>query len=109
MENADRIYPEWQALERGDEIRMHPKAPPLEVLDARQNELLLLGEPGVFTWALALEPIAIDRTRLIVRSRGTVGFPRPLGWLLEPGHFVMERRMLLGIRERAERTALGHS
>ena len=37
MENADRIYPEWQALERGDEIRMHPKAPPLEVLDARQT------------------------------------------------------------------------
>lgn len=109
MENADRIHPEWQAVVPGDEIRMHPKAPPLEVLDVRPNELLLLGEPDTFTWALALESLPHGSTRLIVRSRGTFGLPRPFGWLLEPAHFVMERRMLLGVRERAERTALGHS
>ena len=29
--------------------------------------------------------------------------------LTEPAHFIMERRMLLGLRERAERTAAGRS
>jgi hypothetical protein len=105
IENADRIHPEWQTIEPGDEIRMHPHAPPLTVLDVRPDELLLVGTPGIFTWAFALEHISIDETRLLVRSRGTFGLPHALGWLLEPGQFVMERRMLLGIRERAERNA----
>ena len=46
-------------------------------------------------------------TRLIVRTRGA-GKPNvalaPFGLLVvEPAHFIMERRMLLGIKERAER------
>ena len=50
-----------------------------------------------------------DATRLIVRTRGA-GEPNvplaPLGLLVfEPAHFIMERRMLLGIKERAERSS----
>jgi len=56
--------------------------------------------------AFVLEP-KDGYTRLIVRTRGN-GKPNvalaPFGLLvLEPAHFIMERRMLLGIKERAER------
>ena len=86
---------------------MHPRAPGLRVLDVRRPDFLLLGEPGVFTWLLQLEPLSSESTRLIVRSRGSFGLPRLLGYGLEPAHFVMERKMLHGIRDRAEAAAGG--
>jgi hypothetical protein len=47
-------------------------------------------------------------TRLIVRFRARWGLPavleRLVGGLLEPLHFVMERKQLLGIRDRAVRS-----
>ncbi|NOK07773.1 hypothetical protein [Corallococcus exercitus] len=54
-----------------------------------------------------LEPLGEDRTRLLVRGR-TGGDPRRwvarmFGQLIEFPHFVMERKMLLGVKERAER------
>ena len=54
--------------------------------------------------AFVLEPHGPDCTRLIARGR----VPRGLGalgnaLLMEIPHFVMERKMLLGIKERAER------
>jgi hypothetical protein len=62
------------------------------------------------TWAFVVEPLGPDRARLLVRSRaGRATAPPPLGWRLfdlvvfEPAHFVMERRMMIGIAERAER------
>lgn len=32
MHNANQIVPEWQELKVGDEVWLHPKAPPLKVL-----------------------------------------------------------------------------
>jgi hypothetical protein len=57
------------------------------------------------TWALALYPDENGATRLISRCRCRL--PRGLRGLmafliLDPGQFVMERKMLLEIRERAE-------
>lgn len=104
IENADRIHPEWQELRRGDEIRMHPSAPPLVVRAVEPERLLVLGEPEVFSWAFVLEPEQ-DGTRLLVRSRGSFGLPGTLAPLLEPAHGVMERAMLAGIRRRAERVS----
>ena len=51
----------------------------------------------------ALAPLGSDRTRLIARG----GVPRgagavAYGLLMEIPHFLMERRMLLGIKERVE-------
>ena len=51
----------------------------------------------------ALEPVGQGRTRLIARG----GAPRGVGAasyavLMELPHFLMERRMLLEIKERAE-------
>jgi len=109
MENADRVHPEFQDLKVGDPVYLHPKAPPLRVTRLDPGRALVLGT----SWAFILEPIDERTTRLIVRGRGRFENPdlgRPLNllyWRLvfEPAHFIMERRMLLGIKERAERAA----
>ncbi|MGL6279304.1 MAG: SRPBCC family protein [Gaiella sp.] len=101
--NADRIEPEWQQLAPGDEVAMHPSAPPLVVRAVAPPRHLVLGEPEVFSWAFVLEPTGAG-TRLVVRSRGSFGLPAVLAPLLQPAHGVMERSMLRGLRARAERT-----
>ena len=65
------------------------------------------GSP-VVTWAFVLEPQTPHTTRLIVRARASRqyrfhGLPEwvTLG-LMCPGHFVMQRKQLLGIARRAE-------
>ena len=62
--------------------------------------------PADATWAFVIRPIDATHTRLIQRFRFGAG-PRLLGKILytaliEIPHFVMERKMLLGIRARAE-------
>jgi len=81
-------------------------------------------EPGralvIGSWAFILRPLPGERTRLLVRERDR-GWLRPLaprrigtlraaGGLIdylagEPLHFAMVRKMMLGIKERAEREA----
>jgi hypothetical protein len=62
------------------------------------------------SWAFALEPLDDGRTRLIERFRvrfdgAAPGF-RLIGPIMGFGVFVMVRRQLLGIRDRAEMTAV---
>jgi hypothetical protein len=98
MHNADRIHPEWQHREIGELVMLAPVMG-LKVAHFEPNRALVLEGWGSFT----LEPIDEQRTRLISRSQ------LPHGWmawsyalLLEIPHFVMQRKMLLGIKERAE-------
>lgn len=108
MRNAGRIMPEFQNLRVGDTVRLHPKAPSLPVLICDPPQALVLGSnmdsPG--TWGLYLKGVGENRTRLIIRGRGGWG-PGLLNWIVkyvvfEPAHFIMERKMLLGIKQRAE-------
>ncbi len=108
MHNAGRIVPEFQMLRVGDTVRLHPKAPPLPVLICDPPQALVLGSnmdsPG--TWGFYLKEVGANRTRLIIRGRGDWR-PGLLNWLgkyivFEPAHFIMERKMLLGIKERVE-------
>ena len=82
---------------------------------ARARALFDLTIPGraivLEGWgAFVLVPTDQRTTRLLIRLRGP-GTPSlqsvalsPLGVLgFEPAHFIMERRMLLGIKDRAER------
>ena len=101
MRNADRIHPEWQRRVVGETIRLHP-AYGLKVAHFDPNRALVMDGWGAFV----VEPIDGNGTRLISRSRV------PRGWaalryalLLEIPHFVMQRKMLLGIKSRAERQA----
>lgn len=106
MKNADRVVPEWQELKVGDEVWLHPKAPPLRVLAIEPGRAIVLEK----TWAFILQPIDEKTTRLIVRGRGEFNpdlknaLLNFLVWrgVFEPVHFIMERKMMLGIKERAE-------
>lgn len=98
MRNAERVHPEWQRRELGETIHLHP-AGGLRVSVFEPGRALGLEGWGTF----ALEHVGPDRTRLIARG----GVPSGLGAaaygvLMEFPHFVMERRMLLGIKQRAE-------
>jgi hypothetical protein len=109
--SAATILPEHQRLSLGDLI---PAAPPdmmggrlvdvarWKILAVEPNRALVLEGWGAFV----LEPLGEGATRLIVRSRGPGAWGRLAHYLFwEPAHFVMERRMLLGIKARAERLA----
>lgn len=120
IHSADRIVPEWQHVEVGDELRLHPKIG-LTVAEVRPAEaLVLLGAvpvggtkgqaPYDFSWAFVLHDRLTGGTRLLVRERyAYTRWWAPL--LVEPVEvvdFVMTRKMLRGIRDRAERAALAH-
>lgn len=108
--NADRIHPEWQDLKVGDQVKMcpeEPAPPPYTVALIEPDRAVVMGhqEDGkwVNLWQFVLEPQHDGSTRLILRTRTmmTGGF-----WtLIHPGVFIMERGMLLGIKERAEALA----
>jgi len=116
IHNADRILPECQDIRVGDEVRLHPEVT-LAVAAVKPGRSLVLrggvpmGEtppPYDFTWAFVLAEQADGTTRLIVRERyGYTRWWSPL--IVEPVEaisFVMSQKMLRGIRDRAERTAL---
>lgn len=106
MRNADQIVPEWQELKVGDEVWLHPKAPPLKVLAIEPERAIVLEN----SWTFFLRSIDERTTRLIIRGRGEFN-PHLKNALLnfilwrgvfEPAHFIMERKMMLGIKQRAE-------
>ena len=112
MSNANEIVPEWQELKVGDKVWLHPKAPPVEVATIEPGQAIVLKPWGAFV----LQPIDEKRTRLIIRSQGDYDPDlrnSVLNFLLwrviyEPAHFIMERKMLLGIKSRAEKLAREH-
>jgi hypothetical protein len=108
--NADRIHSEWQDLKVGDEVKMCPKQPgppPYTVVMLKPNQAVVLGhqENGTWVdlWQFVIVPQPGGSSRLILRTRTMAvgGF-----WdVIHPGVFVMERGLLLGVRERAEALA----
>jgi hypothetical protein len=115
--SATRIHPELQKIHIGDRINTGSVGSlsigsPVTVLEP--NRALVIG-----TWAFVLLPLAEDRTRLLVRERDAgwtrllvprdFGLLRALGAVIdyavgEPLHFAMLRKMMLGIKQRAETT-----
>jgi proline iminopeptidase len=69
-------------------------------------------QPGAFrtSWAFALEPLEDGRTRLVERCRIWFASAPPMARLMRPflgfGVFLMIRRQMLGLRERAELSSL---
>lgn len=98
--DAPAIVPELQHIAKGDTIQGAGRT--WHVMEAEFAKHLVLGT-GASSWAFVLEPLDEGRgTRLIVRSRlPSEGF----AWkrIVDPGNFVFERRMLIGLREHAER------
>jgi hypothetical protein len=124
--NLYQLDPNIPPLAVGDAMPFYPGAP-MTVAAADPPHALVLwqvtaggkaidpagpwGEDYVaWSWAFVLEPVDVATTRLLVRMR--VSYQPafrwgPVMWLLvEPAHFVMGRRQLLGIRQRAETARL---
>jgi hypothetical protein len=111
MHNTDRIIPEYQHIEVGDKVRIVPEGrDPYFLVRAIEpgRAIILGGDDPPTTWAFVLEPIDDNSARLLVRWRqdyeSTPG--NILGWRLitDPITFVMERKLLQGIKARAEAT-----
>jgi hypothetical protein len=110
MHSADRILPEYQKLAVGDEQRLGARGPVLRVAEIDpERSLVFRSDDGNWVWAFSLTPDG-QGTRLISRNRiatdGASRLARLLNtYVMEPGSLIMERKMLLGIKDRAERLA----
>jgi hypothetical protein len=102
MRNADRVHPEWQRREIGERVSLHPAIPGLAVTLFEPGRCIGLEGWGVFL----VESAGEGTTRLIARGRIPRGkATASYRTLLELPHFIMQRRMLLGIKARAEATS----
>lgn len=106
VRNADRILPEYQHLNPGEFFALDKDGSNgLYVRDVQpMRALVMQWKNGLSTWAFVLESATGGKTRLLSRNR--IAGSGPGFWLgmafMEPGSLVMERKMLLGIKERAE-------
>jgi hypothetical protein len=102
MHSADRVLPEFQHLQVGDTIGVGPNPMRVERVEPEQV-LAWRSADGNWVWTFVIEPRG-GASRLISRNRfrlPTLG--ARIGMLpMEPGSLVMERKMLRGIKQRAE-------
>lgn len=118
IHTVDRIVPSYQELSEGDVIRLAPEDYPVsrpdsapEVAHIEENRALVIQPPvdgPTWAWAFVCRETEQGTTRLVARMRSPESSSR-LGAALEylfwePAHFVMERKMLLEIKRRAEST-----
>jgi hypothetical protein len=106
--SATAILPQWQRAGVGDlaaPMASHPTpSTSFRVATAEPEACLVWAKPDS-TWAWTLTPAGPGRTRLVTRLRQRYQ-PTPAGLLTiilaEFGDFAMMRKMLLGIKSRAE-------
>jgi hypothetical protein len=111
VHSTDQLLPAFQTpLRVGDRvIRMARYAPYAPVAVFEPQRALVLGHikdtcadlvagQARSSWAFILQPVDQDATRLLVRCRGSSLMARLQG----PVQFVMQRKMMLGIKQRAE-------
>jgi hypothetical protein len=123
IHSVDRILPEHQNPQMGDLIRLGPQGYPcFAIMSIEPGRSLILvsadpqsGQPVVYTsqirkgyaiatWQFILGSTGANTTRLLVRQR--LSYSPEIAWVwrvTEPVGFVMERKMMLGIKQRAER------
>ncbi|MDB4991186.1 MAG: hypothetical protein JWN04_6364 [Myxococcaceae bacterium] len=120
MNNIDRLLPDLRPWKVGDKLWMYPA----DKLGGAGHAVLQRIDPGqalIFgtrqlgtslqhatdgSWAFLVQPIDGQHSRLLVRGRGA-GYVSLSGraferLIFEPVHFMMERKMMEGIKARAE-------
>lgn len=116
VHSVDHIVPEYQNAQVGDFWRFTPQdyvlnpGPGLYVRELQPNQTVLLSfgmenkpeDAIIDTWQFILEPQTDGSTRLLLRSRMNMKpeLPIKLTYFIQ---FIMERKMLLEIRKRAEK------
>jgi hypothetical protein len=123
IHSVDRVIPELQDPQVGELIRLGPQGYPcfaVASLETCRALVLISANPqtgqtveqtehadkghSIATWQFILQALDESTTRLLVRQR--LSYSPDLAWvwrLTEPVGFVMERKMMLGIKKRAER------
>ena len=111
--SADRILPQFQATRVGDWVPMSStvnETTAFKVKAFEPNQWLLWAKPHS-TWSWTLTPVDGGRTRLATRLKENYDWRSSPGLalltliLFELGDFPMMRKLLVGIRWRAERLA----
>jgi hypothetical protein len=112
IHSALQVNPDWQRLDVGDEVRLAPELALTVAVAKPPHTLVLQGGavPGTtvvpydFTWTFNLSSASATTTRLVVRERYayTKWWSRLMVEPLTVVSFLMSRRMLHGIRDRAE-------
>jgi hypothetical protein len=79
----------------------------VKAIERNRMLLIVINEPNAqVTWCFMLDEIADRQTRLVLRVRNRLAMS-PLLLLslpiMLPGEFLMVRKMLLGIKQRAEK------
>jgi hypothetical protein len=109
IHNIYHIVPKLQHLEVGDTVMLGPSAGmTVVVLEPGQSIVYQLPSDQLMqqiTWAFILYPLDSKTTRLIIRMRMDISVLSKTSLLLfDPGHFIMERKMMYCIKECVERT-----
>jgi hypothetical protein len=128
IHNADRILPNLPDRKVGDTVWMTPKeryggkgCVRIAALEPGRSmvlvspddyeEVLRSGRSPGGCWTFILQPLDDRTTRLILRSRGAEDESVPVKlfdcMVFDPAHFIMERKMMLAIKQRAERRLPG--
>jgi hypothetical protein len=107
MHSADRVLSEFQHPEVGDTISYGTNRMRLERVEP-ERVLAWRSRDGKWVWTFVLAETD-GSTRLVSRNRFRLTrLIDRIGMIpMEPASLVMERKMLLGIKERAERLAAG--
>jgi hypothetical protein len=105
MHSVDRVLPEFQHPQVGDTIALGANRMRLERVEP-EHVLAWRSEDGNWVWTFVLET-RDGGTRLISRNRFRLPtLTARIGMAaMEPASLVMERKMLRGIKQRAERIA----
>jgi hypothetical protein len=104
--SATRILPEFQNPALGEKIPWGRDEFTVSVLEPPRALALSMDAHGMeWVWQFGIYPLDDQRTRLV--DRGTERFPNTLPWwlgmrIMEPAAFIMTRRFMLGVKQRAE-------
>ena len=107
MHSVDRVLPEFQHPKVGDGFGYGPNKMSFKRVEP-EHVLAVQSADGNWVWTFVVEGKDESKTRLISRNRFRLPRLRDkIGMIpMEPASLVMERKMLYGIKQRAERLAL---
>ena len=106
MHSVDRVLPEFQHPQVGDGFGYGPNKMTFRLIEA-EHVLATQSADGNWVWSFVIEEMQDGKTRLISRNRFRLPKLRDkIGMIpMEPASLLMERRMLHGIKQRAENLA----
>jgi hypothetical protein len=103
MHSVDDVLPEFQHPQVGDGFGYGPNKMSFRLVQP-EHVLAAQSEDGNWVWTFVIEETQDGKTRLISRNRFRLPTLKDkIGMIpMEPASLVMERRMLYGIKKRAE-------